>query len=165
MGAQNARILSMTQWSPIARFMGPIWGPSGADSTKEGPMLTHELFYLGVVTVPANCYWFHQIHVGIDLLRRWHGMYEFYWCPRKCYWLWQIAYNIWYQWSFLWHIVLLLHASDVRSTFTELLSQVTNMPNEFEIRLNLNLPNINAPMLLCISIRKCILCISNFSTA
>ena len=24
--------------SPIARFMGPIWGPSGADSTQVGPM-------------------------------------------------------------------------------------------------------------------------------
>ena len=25
--------------SPIARFMGPTWGPSGADSTQVGPML------------------------------------------------------------------------------------------------------------------------------
>ena len=25
--------------SLIARFMGPTWGPSGADRTQEGPML------------------------------------------------------------------------------------------------------------------------------
>ena len=31
----------------IARFMGPTWGPSGADRTQVGPMLTHELCYLG----------------------------------------------------------------------------------------------------------------------
>ena len=33
--------------SPIARFMGPTWGPSGADRTQVGPMLAHELCYLG----------------------------------------------------------------------------------------------------------------------
>ena len=31
----------------IARFMGPTWGPSGADRTQVGPMLAHELCYLG----------------------------------------------------------------------------------------------------------------------
>ena len=32
----------------IARFMGPTWGPSGADRTQVGPMVAHELCYLGV---------------------------------------------------------------------------------------------------------------------
>ena len=27
------------KWSLTARFMGPIWGPSGADRTQVGPML------------------------------------------------------------------------------------------------------------------------------
>ena len=31
----------------IARFMGPTWGPSGADRTQVGPMLAHELGCLG----------------------------------------------------------------------------------------------------------------------
>ena len=31
----------------IARFMVPTWGPSGADRTQVGPMLPHELCYLG----------------------------------------------------------------------------------------------------------------------
>ena len=31
----------------IARFMGPAWGPSGADRTQVGPMLAHEICYLG----------------------------------------------------------------------------------------------------------------------
>ena len=30
----------------IARFMGPTWGPSGADRTQVGPMLAHEPCYL-----------------------------------------------------------------------------------------------------------------------
>ena len=33
--------------SLIARFMGPTWGPSGADRTQVGPMLAHELCYMG----------------------------------------------------------------------------------------------------------------------
>ena len=31
----------------IARFMGPTWGPSGADRTQVGPMLAHKFCYLG----------------------------------------------------------------------------------------------------------------------
>ena len=30
----------------IARFMGPTWGPSGADRTQVGPCWPHELCYL-----------------------------------------------------------------------------------------------------------------------
>ena len=33
----------------IARFIGPIWGPPGADRTQVGPMLAHEPCY------QANC--------------------------------------------------------------------------------------------------------------
>ena len=32
--------------SLIARFMGPTWGPTGADRTQVGPMLAHEPCYL-----------------------------------------------------------------------------------------------------------------------
>ena len=40
--------LKQTTWNLtlIARFMGPIWGPYGADRTQVGPMLAHELCYL-----------------------------------------------------------------------------------------------------------------------
>ena len=31
----------------IARFMGPTWGPSGADRTQVGPCWPHEICYLG----------------------------------------------------------------------------------------------------------------------
>ena len=35
-------------WStPIARFMGPKWGSSGADRTQVAPCWTHESCYLG----------------------------------------------------------------------------------------------------------------------
>ena len=37
----------------IARFIGPIWSPSGADRTQVCPMLTHEPCYLG----PDDCCW------------------------------------------------------------------------------------------------------------
>ena len=33
----------------VARFMGPTWGPSGADRTQVGPMLAHEPCYLGTL--------------------------------------------------------------------------------------------------------------------
>ena len=34
----------------IARFVGPAWGPSGADRTQMGPCWPHELCYLGNYT-------------------------------------------------------------------------------------------------------------------
>ena len=34
--------------SPIARFMGPIWGPSGADKTQVGPMLAPWILLSGM---------------------------------------------------------------------------------------------------------------------
>ena len=34
-----------------ARFMGPTWGPSGADRTQVSPMLAQELCYLGMLPV------------------------------------------------------------------------------------------------------------------
>ena len=33
----------------IARFMGPTWGPSGADRTQVGPMLAHEFLLYGTL--------------------------------------------------------------------------------------------------------------------
>ena len=36
----NDSISSLTKTSQIARFMGPTWGPSGADRSKVGPILT-----------------------------------------------------------------------------------------------------------------------------
>ena len=36
-----------TRCTLIARFMGPTWGPSGADRTQVGPCWPHELCYLG----------------------------------------------------------------------------------------------------------------------
>ena len=43
-------------WYPtlIARFVGPTWGPSGADRTQMGPMLAHELYYLGTPAPGIN---------------------------------------------------------------------------------------------------------------
>ena len=35
--------------APIARFMGPIWGPSGADSTQVGPMLAPRTLLSGYI--------------------------------------------------------------------------------------------------------------------
>ena len=43
----------------IARFMGPIWGPSGADRTQVGPMLAPWTLLSGYVCItcqrPGNC--------------------------------------------------------------------------------------------------------------
>ena len=40
---------SLTMTTLIARFMGPIWGPSGADRTQVGPMLAPWICYPGRV--------------------------------------------------------------------------------------------------------------------
>ena len=37
--------------SPIARFMGPAWGPSGADRTQVGPMLAPWTLISGIQRV------------------------------------------------------------------------------------------------------------------
>ena len=44
-----AAYIVMTLMSPIARFMGPTWGPSGADRTKVGPMLAPWNLLSGVI--------------------------------------------------------------------------------------------------------------------
>ena len=36
-------------WSLVARFMGPTWGPSGADRTQVGPMLAPWTLLSGMV--------------------------------------------------------------------------------------------------------------------
>ena len=40
-------IVSFVVPTLIARFMGPTWGPSGADRAQVSPILAHELCYLG----------------------------------------------------------------------------------------------------------------------
>ena len=40
----------------IARFMGPTWGPSGADRTQVGSMLAPWILLSGYVTVSSNIY-------------------------------------------------------------------------------------------------------------
>ena len=42
--------LLSTSTSLIARFMGPTWGPSGADRTQVGPMLAPWTFVIWVIT-------------------------------------------------------------------------------------------------------------------
>ena len=38
-------------WPLIARFMGPTWGPSGADRTQVGPMLVPQTLLFGAVMI------------------------------------------------------------------------------------------------------------------
>ena len=40
-------LIPIHSFTLIARFMWPTWGPSWADRTQVGPMLAHELCYLG----------------------------------------------------------------------------------------------------------------------
>ena len=49
------RIMSL-----IARFMGPTWGPSGADRTQVGPMLAPWTLLSGVCTQVTNCFSAHE---------------------------------------------------------------------------------------------------------
>ena len=48
----------------IARFMGPTWGPSGADRTQVGPMLVPWILlscYLGIWTNDGLSLWWHML--------------------------------------------------------------------------------------------------------
>ena len=42
---------------PIARFMGPTWGPSGADRTQVGPMLSPWSLLSGMLYNKTHPYW------------------------------------------------------------------------------------------------------------
>ena len=52
-------LLRSSRQSLRAKFMGPTWGPSGASRTQVGPMLAHELNYLGCYIVMK--YWVYVI--------------------------------------------------------------------------------------------------------
>ena len=52
------------EYTPIARFMGPIWGPSGADRTQVGPMLAPWTLLSGYLSHPLQ--WCHNEHGGIS---------------------------------------------------------------------------------------------------
>ena len=58
----------------IARFMGPIWGPSGSNRTQVGPMLSPQTLLSGWVKninndrqIPAICLHIKQIYLSADL--------------------------------------------------------------------------------------------------
>ena len=60
--------------SPIARFMGPTWGPSGADRTQIGPMLAPWTLLPGLFFSACQNNWFHPCLSGM-----------FYWhCSAYC---------------------------------------------------------------------------------
>ena len=56
--------------SLIARFMGPTWGPPGADRTQEGPMLAPWIWLSGVLinNVPQLT----QVYTNYEVLRYKH---------------------------------------------------------------------------------------------
>ena len=51
------RSLFWSMWSLIARFMGPTWGPSGADRTQVGPMLAPWTSLSGMILKIPNRIW------------------------------------------------------------------------------------------------------------
>ena len=55
----------------IARFMGPIWGPPGADRTQMGPMLAPWTLLSGSLLLPWQQWWIaivrHNIHSRVYL--------------------------------------------------------------------------------------------------
>ena len=51
--------------SPIATFMGPTWGPPGADRTQEGPMLAPWILLSGFVwEIPHNMLMIHGVDIS-----------------------------------------------------------------------------------------------------
>ena len=46
-----AQVIAECIWTLIARFMGPTWGPSGADRTQVGPMLASWTLLSGLMPI------------------------------------------------------------------------------------------------------------------
>ena len=55
---------------PDSKFMGPTWGPSGADRTQLGPILSPWTLPPGLVTeIYCGCiYWIFLIHISVTLI-------------------------------------------------------------------------------------------------
>ena len=50
----STRAASLAQQSQIARFMGPTWGPSGANRTQVGPMLAPWTLLSGITCTSTS---------------------------------------------------------------------------------------------------------------
>ena len=84
--------------SLIARFMGPTWGPSGADRTQVGPMLAPWTLLSGMtlwqIVVPTMatrwqgpCRWMEPLFNKVKiLLRRCESAYMCYLCWKQFCW-------------------------------------------------------------------------------
>ena len=68
-------------FSLIARFMGPTWGPSGADRTHVGPMLAPWTLLSGLFTlvlvIPVWFNWFYSNHI-LQILLNWFTLIKFW---------------------------------------------------------------------------------------
>ena len=118
--------------SLIARFMGPAWGPSGADRIQVGPMLAPWTLLSGVFCSPGHiasfiASWWHQtstsaniellvmssggIHHAIYLKWSIHLSFDCIWkwhnsLPVWCYVmfhvLWYVIWCVYVMWSVIW---------------------------------------------------------------
>ena len=57
------KLVIIYSWVPslIARFMGPTWGPSGADRTQVGPMLAPWTLLSGFIRCSNTLRWRHNV--------------------------------------------------------------------------------------------------------
>ena len=61
-------LLIHVQTSLIARFMGPTWGPSGADRTQVGPMLAPWTLLSGIAKTMLVMHWGWVTHICVSKL-------------------------------------------------------------------------------------------------
>ena len=61
----------LVKWALIARFMGPTWGPSGADRTQVGPMLAPWTSLSGGLALTIAWYNNNHVHYSGDILYLW----------------------------------------------------------------------------------------------
>ena len=86
----NTQIANASQYPLIARFMGPTWGPSGADRTHVGPMLAPLTLLSGSSIQLTNTEYDYQ-HVKFKAR---FGIFEsrcqllcVFWFAKNVYWL------------------------------------------------------------------------------
>ena len=61
-------VAAMRATTPVARFMGPTWGPSGADRTQVGPMLAPWTLLSGNENTSSLNYWNPRVVIMPTLL-------------------------------------------------------------------------------------------------
>ena len=76
-------VASLGKISLIARFMGPTWGPSGADRTQAGPMLAPWTLLSGMLPPDTSLWIWYSCLMVCENACNMHNLCRSHTCPRS----------------------------------------------------------------------------------